>query len=827
MANANQQRFWMLHLADHWRESEPGAGGLEYRQQRRTLALASRSHRVWPDDEIEALARVERLPQAVDRFGHRARWDQASGTVVGTGAFAGGVPLYLPETGEEPTDLALGSDDVLYIALPEGLALRDLRSRWAPLQLAAEGLVPWRLGTDPGDGVWVLDRDNDRIGRVRGWQWPEGPTVEYDSDVFRPDPENPDGPRLEVLESATWPADDTPVAIACDSDGRPAVLLWRPEEDAMLRRFDRDGSPLDTWVLEGVAHPYDFVWLSDRSWAVLLPGVAEAPVFEIPAEGSLARAVGDRHPLRDHDGSPFLKGPASPPRYGTTGASSLALRRLSLPAFARSAIAVNGSAGAIDAGEAGFAWHRLQLEAVIPEHCGVRIWLAAGDTAEPPSASTAGAWYEHRFGRLPGEAGVPLAVWLRDGSELPFHPGMLGCRAERGRSGVFTVLVQRSGRRVRTLCGRYLWVRVELVGDGRSTPEIAALRAYGPRFSYRDRYLPELYRERVFGEEADAAGAATPADFLERFLDNFEGVLTTIEDRIANAHLLSHPDWVPEVSLDWLASWVGMAFDSGYPPARRRALLGASAELHRRRGTLPGLALALDLVTGGAVRAGRAVLVEDFRLRRTFATILGADLEDEADPLLGGVTESGNAFVGDTLFLGEVERREFLALFAAGVDVSRREAAAIRDLFDRLAHRLTVLLHASVSEEEAGLVGRVLDRELPAHVQGRVLRASHPLLVGVASLVGIDTYLGLESDPNSVRVGRTRIGEGDRVRNIASLDPRMDGSARPIGGGSPLADLRSRSVREGESLTLDGTASRAGGGHRLASFDWRLGDGSD
>lgn len=153
--------------------------------------------------------------------------------------------------------------------------------------------------------------------------------------------------------------------------------------------------------------------------------------------------------------------------------------------------------------------------------------------------------------------------------------------------------MQRSGRRVRTLAGRYLWVRLSLHGNGRDSPEIAALRIHGPRFSYRDHYLPRLYRETEFGPAADArvspgAPQSSPADFLERFLGNVEGWLTMLEDRVAAAHLTSDPDAAAEPTLDWLGGWIGVAFDAALP--LRGGATGCAGRPSSRASTAPAAA---------------------------------------------------------------------------------------------------------------------------------------------------------------------------------------------------------------------------------------------
>ncbi|OLE51723.1 MAG: hypothetical protein AUG51_21635 [Acidobacteria bacterium 13_1_20CM_3_53_8] len=345
-----------------------------------------------------------------------------------------------------------------------------------------------------------------------------------------------------------------------------------------------------------------------------------------------------------------------------------------------------------------------------------------------------------------------------------------------------------------------------------------------------NRYLPELYQETEFGTEANERGRSTQADFLERFLDNFEGILTPLEDRIASAYLLTDPRTAPEESLEWLGSWIGATFDSAYPKERRRNFLVKAPELFRQHGTLSGLKLALDIATAGGVSRGQIIVVENFRLRRTFATILGADLADEDDPLLGGLVTSGNSFVGDTLFLGDEEKKAFLALFSADLLVTADEEKAIEELFESLAHRVTILVHQDVEQQDLGLVRRVVDMETPAHVIAEVVTATDAFIVGVASLIGVDTYLNRPRSPEPVRIGMrdeaSQVGVKDFLLHPPSLDPRLEAGGYDVTQIStelPVANAGpDRTSEFGSSFELDGKASHAGKGRVLRKYRWTM-----
>jgi phage tail-like protein len=769
--DANLQRAHQLADRGDWSLGT----GAAWEPQQRMIRLASSRVPSWSEDATAGAARVAQPPGSVDRFATRAivrRTEPTPGSprwsVIASGAAPGEVAIVDGST-VEITDVAIGRDDVLYLALGDRVRMHDLRGRRPDADVPVPGGV-WRLAAATR-GCYVLGAAaaGSAVGHVLGAPLRPLP-FEYGADVFRPTPEDPDPPRFEAL--AAVPGGVTAAGIASSPGGTLALLGWNATGNASVFLLGRAGfgAPIG---LAGTTRPYSVTWVDDTRIAVLIATATGTAVgvYGVDSPGT-ATPVGELYPLRAPTGEPFFHGTEVPPQYPSAQSTARPLVPVSWPSFSDRGVAT--AAQPLDAAAIGTTWHRLYLEAAIPPGTSIRVWLAAADERVVPPASE---WFEHRFGDATDlSPGAPVGAWVDEGSEFPFQPSLLRCPSRPGVAGLFTALVQRAGRRVRSLAGRFLWVRVELVGDGRTTPELCALRIYSGRRGYAALYLPELYREDTFGTEADQPSAATPADFLDRMLGMFESVLTPLEDRIASAWLLTTPKLVPSDAIDWLASWIGFVFAADLPEPARRAMLERAWELYQRRGTLLGLRLALDLASRGGVSRGEIVVVEDFRLRRTFATILGADFADPGDPLLPGLITSGNSLVGKTLFVGEQDQRGFLALFSPDAEPPSNEADVLA-FFDQLAHRATVLVHQEVEEQDLGLLRQIIALEAPAHVEVKLVTASYRFRVAVASLVGVDTFLAPKPAPGPVALDTSQVGVRDVIQRLPSLDPRMGRSS--------------------------------------------------
>jgi phage tail-like protein len=96
-------------------------------------------------------------------------------------------------------------------------------------------------------------------------------------------------------------------------------------------------------------------------------------------------------------------------------------------------------------------------------------------------------------------------------------------------------------------------------------------------------------------------GAALPAlyaedDYVQRMTAALDEVLAPVFLTLDCLDGYLDPALAPEDVLDWLAGWVAVEPDERWTAAQRRAIVAAAVALHRRRGTLSGLARLLRTI---------------------------------------------------------------------------------------------------------------------------------------------------------------------------------------------------------------------------------------
>jgi phage tail-like protein len=164
--------------------------------------------------------------------------------------------------------------------------------------------------------------------------------------------------------------------------------------------------------------------------------------------------------------------------------------------------------------------------------------------------------------------------------------------------------------------GRYLWLRVELSGDGTSSPVVHSVEVYFQRISYL-RYLPAVYQENE-----------SSRIFLERFLSLFETFFYGLELKISEMSKLFDPQATPGAFLPWLAQWLAAAFDENWPQEKQRRFLRRAATLYKARGTRRGFEEIIELFTGEKpiiFEFFQLRCVQDSEVRKLYETIFGDD----------------------------------------------------------------------------------------------------------------------------------------------------------------------------------------------------------
>lgn len=247
--------------------------------------------------------------------------------------------------------------------------------------------------------------------------------------------------------------------------------------------------------------------------------------------------------------------------------------------------------------------------------------------------------------------------------------------------------------------GRYLWVRLHLVGALRrggdetaiATPTVHSIGALTPRPSYLQ-MLPALYSRSE--PDKDPVGGL----FLERFLALFEGRLTEMEAAYERLSTLLNIESTDHEWLQFLSTWMGLVLDPSWSVSRRRQLLLEVMDLYQTRGTPYGLSRFLEIYTGKA-----PIIIEGFQNRPA-----------------------------TSLVVGRVGRLGCGALNGDACD------------FEYYAHRfaLHVFIDATAEPDVAETTVRtIIDTTKPAHADYDLLMALPETRVGHQSRVGIDMVL--------------------------------------------------------------------------------------
>lgn len=146
--------------------------------------------------------------------------------------------------------------------------------------------------------------------------------------------------------------------------------------------------------------------------------------------------------------------------------------------------------------------------------------------------------------------------------------------------------------------GRYLWLKIHLVGTEKETPTINKLRVYFPRLTYLS-YLPAVYQEDERSRE-----------FLERFLSIFSTFLMDMEEKIEQIPNYFDPNLVSGDFLKWLSTWLGITSDDSWTDWQIRELLMHAPFLYKRRGTKKAIEKIVEIYTGR-----KPYIIENFQLR--------------------------------------------------------------------------------------------------------------------------------------------------------------------------------------------------------------------
>lgn len=522
-----------------------------------------------------------------------------------------------------------------------GLLVFDLYAGGPPIRIvwpSEQAFHPFLIMPTNDGGVWILDRDPlveetpgrlwrlDRYFRIVSpdttIELAEAPETDFqpyegDAALIHTAGQVIPGSTLDAfavpLTDVVLPVDmvvlpDDSLLLLDSPAGEDSSVVWwqgriRRDRVALALTFDPDTPSADD---DNVSYAFAFVPDADQglnamTGTLYVVSLSGNQSFEFGVEASdegLALVVRTRYlPMRRYTGLGLVSDGQSA-YYHTKQDRWLKIVAQQRPRYKS---AGDYLSRVFDSGWHDCVWHRLDIDACIPTETMVMV---ESRTANELSRLEQQAWQPE-----------PRVYRRQSGPEVPFYE--LADDAESG-VGTWELLFQ-------SAVGRFIQLRLRLVGNGRRTPRLSVLRVHYPRFSYLRRYLPDAY-------QLDPESA----DFLDRYLANTEGLLTTLEGTIAHVQRIVDVDSAPSDYLDWLASWLGLLLDEEWSVAKRRFFLRNAPQWFRQRGTLVGLIRAVRFTLDECVdetlfddaallkQVGYAVrIIDEFLLRRAPAVVYG------------------------------------------------------------------------------------------------------------------------------------------------------------------------------------------------------------
>jgi phage tail-like protein len=610
--DANQTRFHLLLGNDDWAKCTPQTAPGEnspvaWDAQRFELTLAPHVFRFQSASKNQAPSIGDRRGSASDQYNNwywigateREILVRSSGSGLTThfwsstddprpvmplapGGFQSLEPAP-PQTDAVLRGLAVNAHHYLVVGTvnPGGLFVFDLHAGGPPRRLCwpvdGAAFAPFDMSAVADGTVLILDRDNQRV-------WSVDRTLTAALLVADHLP-LPNAIGIQALPDGTFLILDTDLTQSFST-------IYRMQGNVQVGNAVSTAAAAD--LLDPSQRPafrllaQDFAFVPDPNDTLFVAASDgdQSYSFQLLRKGDALslKALPDYLPMRLYGGKGYINAGAS--IYYDSRDQWVPLVAQNQPRFTRDAVLLTRK---FDGKEPDCIWHRLLLDGSIPPEANVRISSRAGN--DPDLLDV-----------LPWQTEPQL--YLRgDGSEQPF------VRQNRGvYTGTWELLFQKAS-------GRYLQLKLELSGNGRTTPRLRSLRAYYPRFSYLRHYVPGVYQRD-----------ASSASFLDRFLSNSEGILTTIEDKIAAAQVLFDLRSAPPETLAWLADWFGLVLDPIWDEPTQRLFLKHVMDFFQYRGTVHGVTMALRLALESCPndalfdpnaqrRPGGVRVVEKFRTR--------------------------------------------------------------------------------------------------------------------------------------------------------------------------------------------------------------------